>query len=228
MTPTWATGDGSVRLFNADCMSVLPFIAADAIVTDPNYGIGEARANNASRSCLAESKDYGVEDWDDKPCSPEQIAAMRSVAPWQVIFGGNYFNLPPTSCYLVWDKLNGNNDFADCELAWTNLKKAVRRIQFRWHGMIRDEECERVHPTQKPVTVMRWAMSHLPIGVGTICDPFMGSGTTGIACLRDGRHFIGIEKNAGHFANAVKRIESELNRAPLFDESPAIVQRELI
>jgi DNA modification methylase len=216
MKPTWERE--WIQLFHGDCRDVLPSLSGvDAVVTDPPYGIGEAAGKNKSRGNLAVAKDYGCDSWDDKPMCGDVLAEVLRVATWQIIFGGNYYDLPPTSCWLVWDKLNGTNDFADCELAWTNLKKAVRRIQFRWNGMIRDGyDGERVHPTQKPVDVMQWCLSHLPANSDVILDPFMGSGTTGVACIRTGRKFIGIEKEKKYFDIAVKRITDELDRAPLF------------
>jgi len=228
MQPDWQTDDGAVRLYCGDCLDVLPTLGGvDACVTDPPYGIGEARSNNKSRSALAVSKDYGVSDWDDAPASPASLAYARGRSRWQVIFGGNYFELPPARCWLVWDKLNGENDFADCELAWTNLDKAVRRIQFRWHGMIRDEKGDRVHPTQKPIGVMEWCIKHLPADSQMILDPFMGSGTTGVACVRLGRQFIGIERERKYFDIAVKRITEELGRMRLFEPVAKVTQKTM-
>lgn len=227
MTPTWQNDSGSVQLYCADCLDVLPTLesgSVDAVVADPNYGIGadaaqHIRANYPYGHALAPSKDYGNTNWDNIPASPATIAECRRVSRWQIIFGGNYFDLPPSRCWLVWDKMNGNNNYADCELAWTNLDKPVRRLAFRWHGMLRDEPGKRVHPTQKPVGMITWVMSQLPPDATTILDPFMGSGTTGVACVRTGRRFVGIEIDSKYFAIAVKRIEAELNRFPLF--SPA-------
>lgn len=230
MTPTWQTDDGAIRLYLGDCLDVLPTLEAgsvDAVVTDPPYGIGadrqlKERANKQHGKAMAPSKDYGSLEWDQRPAPDAAIDECRRVSRWQVIFGGNYFRLPPARCWLVWDKLNGNNDYADCELAWTNLNKAVRRIQFMWHGMLRDEEGERVHPTQKPVEVMRWCIGHLPDDCHTILDPYMGSGTTLIAAMRMGRKAIGIEKEPRYFEIAVKRIECELNRFPLLEPAAKV------
>jgi DNA modification methylase len=230
MKPHWQTGDGSIRLFNADAAAVLPHFGPSefaACVTDPPYGIGEAAGKNKSRGLLAVSKDYGNLEWDNVPAPTALITRCRQVSRWQVIFGGNYFELPPSSCWLVWDKMNGETDFADCELAWTNLRKAVRKISFRWHGMLRDEEGERVHPTQKPVRVMQWAIGHCPDS-DTVIDPFAGSFTTAIACIRMGKRFVGIERESKYFFDGVARIEDELQRNILFEKPPAIVQRSLL
>lgn len=220
---------GDCRLILGDCLEIMPTLGkVDAVVTDPPYGIGEARGKNKSRGLLATSKDYGCSDWDDRPCSPEQIAAIKSSSKHQIIFGGNYFELPPTSCWLVWDKKNGNTDFADCELAWTNLPKAVRRIEWTWHGMIRKGDDIREHPTQKPVGVIEWCLTHIP-DAETILDPFMGSGTTGVACVKLGRKFIGIEIDETYFEIACKRIREAYAQPDLFIESarPQPVQEDL-
>jgi site-specific DNA-methyltransferase (adenine-specific)/modification methylase len=216
---------GDATLYLGDCMDILPTLAkVDAVITDPPYGIGEARANNKSRSCLAQSKDYGISDWDDRPPSDELIELMRSKGEFQAFFGGNYFTLPPTSCWLVWDKLNGNNDFADCELVWTNWPRAVRRLQWRWHGMIRQGNEDRYHPTQKPLEVMKWVIELCP-KADTILDPFMGSGTTGVAAIQLGRKFIGIEREPKYFDIAVKRLKQAVAQGQLFaPEQPKQIQ----
>ena len=212
---------GDCVLMLGDCLEVMPTLGpVDAVVTDPPYGIGEARKPNVSRSCLAQSQDYKRSNWDDLPASMEQIEIIRAVSRYQIIFGGNYFEgLGPTSCWLVWDKENGENDFADCELAWTNLPKAVRRIQWRWHGMIRKGNDVRQHPTQKPVGVMEWCIGHLP-KAETILDPFMGSGTTLVACAKLGRRGIGIELDPDYFEIACKRVEEAYRQPDLFIEQP--------
>lgn len=210
---------GDALLYLGRCEDVLRTIGrVDAIVVDPPYGIGEARGKNASRSCLSVSRDYGVEDWDDRPLEPAAIHMFLACSRWQIIFGGNYYHLPPTACWLVWDKQNGATDFADCELAWTNLPKAVRRIYWMWQGMLRKGDDPRgLHPTQKPVGVIQWCIGHLPADVETICDPCMGSGTTGVACARLGKRFIGIEQDSRYFATAVRRITEAHRQGRLFD-----------
>ena len=194
------------ELWCGDCLEVMPLLGkVDAVVTDPPYGIGENDRKVASRGKLALPTDYGAFSWDAIPCPPEALRLILRKSKHQVIWGGNYFDLPPTSCVLVWDKQN-SGDFADCEIAWTNLPKAARLIQWRWNGMIRKGAEDRVHPTQKPVGVMRWCLDHLPEAVESVLDPFMGSGTTGVACAKLGRRFIGIEIDPSYFAIAVKRI----------------------
>lgn len=200
---------GNATLYCADSSNILPDLGkVDAVVTDPPYGIGEAAGKNKSRSNIAEAKNYGSKSWDNKPVDPALMQLVLAAAKHVIMFGGNYYPMPPSSCWLVWDKENGANDFADCELAWTNLSKAVRRIRYMWNGMLRaNNEPRGDHPTQKPVGVMKWCINQLPENSRTILDPFMGSGTTGVAAIQLGYQFIGIEKEAEYFDIACRRIE---------------------
>jgi DNA modification methylase len=220
---------GDATLYLGDCMDILPTLSkVDAVITDPPYGINENSKKVASRGKLAAPKDYGDFDWDKAPPSDQLIELIRTKGQHQAFFGGNYFTLPPTSCWLVWDKLNGDNDFADCELAWTNWPKAVRRLQWRWNGMIRQGNEERYHPTQKPLEVMKWVITLCPKSE-TILDPFMGSGTTGVAAIQMGRQFIGIEREPKYFDIACKRIEQAVAQPRLFEDvSPKQEQASLI
>ena len=199
---------GDCTLYLGDCLDVMadmPDNSVDAVITDPPYGIGESNEKNLMRGLLAQPKDYGHYDWDKYPASPEQIAEIMRVSSNQVIFGGNFFELPPSPCWIVWDKQN-TGDFADCELAWTSYKTAVRKIEWMWNGMIRRGNEERFHPTQKPLGVMKWILVYYTKENNTILDPFMGSGTTGVACVQTGRKFIGVEIEPKYFDIACERI----------------------
>ena len=201
----------------------------DALVTDPPYGIGEAAGANKSRGNIAVARDYGNDDWDNDPISPELLDAIRSKAKWQIIFGGNYYALPATKCWLVWDKINGDNDFADCELAWTNLPKAVRRLRFMWNGMLRAHgEPRGDHPTQKPIGVMKWCIEHLPEDVETILDPFMGSGSTLVSAVKMGKKAIGIEKDKKYFDIACRRVKEAYDQPDLFVNTQAAPIQEVL
>jgi len=216
---------GNARLYLGDCRAILPTLPkVDAVITDPPYGIDETSAKVASRQrkpgaskALADQRDYGVFNWDQEAIDDDLIRMVREAGQWAVIFGGNYYALPAAKCWLVWDKENGDNDFADCELAWTNLPKAVRRIRFMWNGMLRaNGEMRGDHPTQKPIGVMSWAINHLPKPNNLILDPFMGSGTTGVACANLGRSFIGIERESRYFDIACRRIEDAQRQSRMF------------
>ena len=201
---------GGITIYHGDCREILPRLQpCDLLLTDPPYGIGEARSRNKTRSKLATSKDYGDAAWDDEPVPAWAMELARTLCRWQIIFGGNYYDLPRAKCWLVWDKENGENDFADCELAWTNLDKAVRRLRHQWHGMLRKGREERWHPTQKPLDVMAWALRHAPDDVGTVLDPWMGSGTTLRAAKDHGKRAIGIEREERYCEIAANRLAQE-------------------
>lgn len=129
---------GDCTLYLADCLQVLPTLGCvDALVTDPPYGINEAAGKSATRRKNGVyRRDYGDKNWDSQTCDDAVHAAIR-LARWSIVFGGNYYRLPPSSCWLVWDKLNGSTHFADCELAWTNLPIAVKKISLLWNGLAR-------------------------------------------------------------------------------------------
>lgn len=160
MTPYYQ--DESVCIYHSDCRELLPFLPkTDLLLTDPPYGIKAARYNKGDTRSTPmtggrkpiQCRDYGQQDWDDEPIPSWIFDWLMERTKHQIIFGGNYYQLPPATCWLVWDKDNGESHAADCELAWTNLKKAVRRIRYRWNGMLQEPGCPkdaRVHPTQKP------------------------------------------------------------------------------
>ena len=222
---------GDCLLLQGDCREVMPVLPkVDAVVTDPPYGIGVDRsmaANSGTKhgKALAAKRTYVASGWDDEPIGAAHISMMLGGADQAIIFGGNYFPLPPSRCWLVWDK-KVNGEFADCELAWTNLDKPVKRIEWMWNGMLRKgQEQRNTHPTQKPVGVMEWCINHLP-AARTILDPFMGSGTTGVACVNLDRQFIGVELDPGYFDIACKRVDDATRQPRLFSEPVAKPKQE--
>lgn len=202
--------DASVTLYNADCMEVLPHLGRfDLLLTDPPYGIGaDNQKRILSREKIAAARDYGNSNWDSQICE-EGVELAMGVANTQIVFGGNYYLMMPSPCWLVWDKDNGSNDFADCELAWTNMKRAVRKFKWRWNGMLQEHAGSkkeiRVHPTQKPLALMRWCLSFAP-DAETVLDPFAGSGTTGVACKLEGRKAVLIEISEEYCEKAAERL----------------------
>jgi len=206
---------GGITIYHGDCREIMPTLEpVDLVLTDPPYGIGEARTGNATRSALAVSRDYGDASWDDAPPVRETIDAVVAAGTNAIVFGGNYFALPASPCWLVWDKDNGANDFADCELAWTNLSTAVRRIRWRWQGMLQEHggnhKEARQHPTQKPLAVMKWCIERVPGNPQTILDPFMGSGTTLRAAKDLHRKAIGIEIDERYCEIAANRLRQNV------------------
>lgn len=205
---------GRATLYCGDCRDILPTVGkVDAVVTDPPYGIGAAKAG--AHSSIRDNDAWEAQCWDDGRPDAELFAALMEAAPTVAIWGGNYFAdlLPPSSGWLCWRKPEAETGFslADIELCWTNLEFAARcRTYARRDG--------NQHPTQKPVSIMRWT---LDFALGqTILDPFMGSGTTGVAAVQMGRDFIGIEREPKYFDIACRRIEEAQRQADLFIEQP--------
>lgn len=204
--------DEAVTIYNADCRKVLPFLERfDLLLTDPPYGINESSRKQKSRQGhgLANQKDYGEYEWDKEPPPRWFLDAAQAASEQAILWGGNYYGLPASSCWLVWDKDNGETDFADCELAWTNMRRAVRRFKWKWQGMLQenmgDKKEQRVHPTQKPLALMRWCLSLVPDAL-TVLDPFMGSGTTLVAAKLEGRKAVGIEISEKYCEAAANRL----------------------
>jgi site-specific DNA-methyltransferase (adenine-specific) len=206
-----------ITIFHGDCREILPTLTkVDLVLTDPPYGIGENANRIKSRTKLAKTTDYGSFDWDKEPASLEEITLTLSAGDGAIVWGGNYFHVPPSRGWLVWDKQNSGN-FADCELAWTNLQMSVRMFRFMWNGMIRAGEARgipRVHPTQKPLELMTWCITkaddHFDRPTKTILDPFMGSGTTLRAAKDLGRQAIGIELEEKYCEIAARRLQQEV------------------
>jgi len=201
---------GDATLYLADCLEVLPTLPkVDAVITDPPYGIG------ANRQTLGKGKkDFARGDeWDSE--APD-LAACVVAGRLRCFWGGNYFadQLPVTNDWLVWHKLNDGRSFSECEMAWTNFGRQTRHLSHHWSGE------EKNHPTQKPLPVMLWCIEQAG-NPQTILDPFMGSGTTGVAAIQLGRRFIGIEREPKYFDIACERISRAVAQGRLFDEPPA-------
>lgn len=202
---------GGQRLILGDCLEVMPLLGkVEAVVTDPPYGIDYGRSGGFSASHGWGNWRENVE-WDKERPQPEVFKAILDNSKDQIIWGGNYFAdlLPPSMRWLAWDK--GQRDFslADMELAWTSQQKAVRVFTYA-RGKARNDGKQ--HPTQKPVALMKWCLGFLP-DAKTILDPFMGSGTTLVACQKLGRQGIGIELDPDYFDIACKRVD-EASRQP--------------
>lgn len=214
---------GGCELYLGDCLEILPSLPlADALISDPPYGIGFAHSGGGGGIGGGRySSKFGKVTivGDDQPFDPQPFLKL---APVTVLFGANHFadKLPASPKWLIWDKRKGftRNDFADCEIAWTNLKGVARVINHYWNGMMKDSErgVPRVHPTQKPIAVMEWVLGETTTAGQRVLDPFMGSGTTGVACVRSGRRFIGIEIDENYFDIACGRIRDAQRQPDLF------------
>ena len=215
---------GNQRLILGDCLQVMPTLGRfDACLCDPPFGIGrdgqvKTTGGNGGR------KFYEHKGWDSERPAPEVFEIIRTISDEQVIWGGNYFAdlLPPSMRWLVWDKGQRINQ-SDGELAWTSQQKALRITERNRVALMTDGA---VHPTQKPVALMEWCLGFLP-DAKTILDPFMGSGTTLVACQKIGRHGTGIEIDKDYFEIACRRVE-EAARQPdlLIPETRAAPMQE--
>lgn len=212
---------GDCTLYRADCMEVLPGLSVDAVVTDPPYGIGESGGKFRGRKGGGH-RVLPKKEWDKETPKKEVFDLIIGISSCQIIWGGNYFSdkLPVSRGWLYWDKKMGG-DFSDGEIAWTSMDKALRSFSEcnKFHG--------KQHPTQKPVQLMQWCIGHLPHETGTILDPFMGSGTTGVACVKLGKTFVGIELDPEYFDIACKRIEDAYRQPDFFVEAAKSEQKIL-
>lgn len=204
---------GDCRLIQGDCLKVMPLLGeVDAVVTDPPYGIGIA--NNPVR------QRHTKKDWDANPINAECLKLVRAVSAEQIIWGGNYFALPPSRGFLVWDKRQPQDfSLAMCEQAWWSRDANAKVFSKSVLGY------EKSHPTQKPVALMEWCLGFLP-DAETILDPFMGSGTTLVACAKLGRKGIGIEVDEDYFNIACKRVEDAYRQPDLFVAPPSEPEQE--
>jgi DNA modification methylase len=212
---------GNARLILADCRNVLPALdAIDAIVTDPPYGIDHCNSGGFSASHGWRQTRESVA-WDKERPSADWLHWLGRAADYVAIWGGNYFAdcLPPSMGWLIWDK--GQTDFslADVEMAWTSRWQAARRLMLPRAVLVKEGG---FHPTQKPLAVMQFTIEKLSIPHGyTIVDPYMGSGSTGIAAFRSGYHFVGIEICEEYFEIACRRIEEAQRQPDMFVHTPA-------
>lgn len=212
---------GDAVLYLGDCREILPSLGrVDAVVTDPPYGLGDwnNRGSNAGRpfnSEITQAWDVGISGAD--------IEAMRSASRHQIFWGANYYLdfLPLSKQMLVWNKGIQGMHFNDCEIAWcSQWREACRVFDLSPSGL------EKQHPTQKPLALMTWCVDRLPKEASTVLDPYMGSGTTGVACVKVGRKFVGIEINPAYFDIACRRIEEASKQTDMFIERPAPPKQE--
>lgn len=234
------------QIIHADCveiMSQLPAKYVDLVLTDPPYGIGECRGQHKSRNAnrvdrrngrpiIINHPGYEISEWDLRPPPIQVWVLLQSISQNQIVWGGNYVaeHLGNSPCWIVWDKVNGNSDFADCELAWTSFKSAVRLVAFMWSGFCQGKSiaegrtnqgdkslCEpRVHPTQKPVALFKWCLEKYSKPGDLVLDPFAGSGTTALACHALGRRFICIEREKSYVDIARNRLKEAQAQLDLF------------
>ena len=216
-----------IELHNEDCMELMkryPDNYFKLAIVDPPYGIGEDGKKNHSRGKLSKPTLYLDKDWDISPPSAEYFFELQRVSKNQIIWGANHFielisgsNSP---CWIVWDKVNGENDFADCELAWTSFPTAVRKFDFRWAGMMQGDmkhKETRIHPTQKPVALYKWLLSNYAKQGDKILDTHGGSMSIAIACHDLGFDLTLSELDKDYFEAGKKRLANHQAQFSLFE-----------
>jgi DNA modification methylase len=186
--------------------------AINAIITDPPYGIGgkwQGGSNPKHGWGKAAQQQRKRNSWDERSPSPDDFCTILSLDVPTIIWGGNYFSsLPVSRGWLVWNKPERGFTLSEAELAWTNLDTVIRVCDCA------RSDSDREHPTQKPVKLMLWCLHQLKLPKGSvILDPYMGSGTTGVACLLAGYEFIGCELDPEYFTLAKERMKKTKIRA---------------
>ena len=217
---------GDATLYLGDCMDILPTLdKVDAVITDPPYGIGADKGKKGSipfKGGKSYERGWHPENTWDKDRPNKQIFDLMIKNSYKaIIWGGNYFAdwLSPQGKWLWWDKCQTMPTYGDGELAWTNLSGTTPK-KFVWaNNKIFADRTVRHHPTQKPLELMAWCIEQAG-NPQTILDPFMGSGTTGVAAIQLGRKFIGIEREPKYFDIACKRIEQAVSQGQLFAPEP--------
>lgn len=208
---------GPCTLYCADYRAVLPLLpAVTAVVADPPYG-NNYRQKRSRDKWVRPDAEHGAIVGNAEPFDP---APLLQLAPTVILWGANYYadKLPPNGKWLVWDKRENTtpDDGADVEMAWTNLRGVPRMHRQLWRGICRRGEenvsrgAKKLHPNQKPVALMDWCLQQAGVTeADMVLDTHMGSGTTGVACLRRGIRFVGVEVDPIHYATAVARLRAE-------------------
>ncbi|MBN3757192.1 site-specific DNA-methyltransferase [Paraburkholderia sp. Tr-20389] len=214
---------GDATLYLGDCREILPTLPrVDAVITDPPYGMGDKLSGSGSGRWKKLYVEKGGFSWDQE--APQEVVELLLKADKAIIWGGNFFELPPSRAWLVWNKIIRNFSTSVCELAWTNLDRPVDAFDYS-HGQLATEG--KHHPTQKPLPLMKWCVDRVG-DAAVILDPFMGSGSTGVAAIQMGRKFIGIEREPKYFDIACRRIEDAQRQESLFEpEAPKAEQTAL-
>lgn len=218
-----------IELLNVDCMEYMaaqPDNAFDLAIVDPPYGIkADSHRKNDRRSTITQATKFHNALWEQPRPTAEYFAELRRVSKNQIIWGGNHLaDLIGefSSCWIVWDKHTGSNDFADCELAYTSFKTAVRKFSYPWNGMIqgfhgnKSKNEKRIHPTQKPVKLYQWILGKYAKPGQRIIDTHLGSGSSAIAANYFGCEFVGCEIDKTYFDDSVKRFNLATAQLDMF------------
>ena len=206
-----------INIYNQDCLEAMREMSDnqfDLAIVDPPYGINAANMQMGNNS----RKKWGKKDWDKNTPTPEYWNELFRVSKNQIVWGGNYFYLPPSKCWVVWDKNNGESDFADGEMAWTSFDKPMRIKKIHWTGSASNWEDTKgkIHPTQKPVKLYEWLLMNYAKEGDKILDTHLGSGSIAIACHNLGYDLTGYELDKEYYDNAIKRIKNHQAQTRIF------------
>ena len=210
--------DTMIELLNCDCMeymATVPDKYFDLAIVDPPYGIGASnykRGGTKYGNSKAFCKTYEPKDWDNNTPDKTYFDELLRISKNQIVWGGNYFasSLPDSSCWLIWDKVTGDNLYADAELAWTSFEKAVRKFTWMWKGMFQQNMAnkeDRIHPTQKPIKLYEWLLMNYAKKGQRVFDSHLGSGSSAIAAHYFGVDFVGCELDKDYFEAAKTRFD---------------------
>lgn len=195
----------------------------DLAVVDPPYGIGESKRKREHRTDRWKNppkKQHNPKDWDNRCPDESYFQELIRVSKNQIIWGANHFieRIPNanSSCWLVWDKKNGESDFSDCELAWTSFDTAVRMFSWLWNGFQKQQPEHRIHPTQKPVALYDWIFDKYAKAGDKILDTHLGSQSSRIAAWKHGLDFTGFELDEDYFREGCKRFDNFAAQQRLF------------
>ena len=214
-----------INLNHGDCLDAMKQMHDDQFdlaIVDPPYGININKQSQGKGGGVAKKIEYTKKDWDSSSPDKLYFEELIRVSKNQIVFGANHFisKIPfDSSCWIIWDKDNGETDFADCELAWTSFKTSVRKFKWKWSGMLQGDmknKEQRIHPTQKPVKLYEWILDNYAKNGDKILDTHIGSGSTAIACHNRGFDLTGFEIDEEYFNAAVKRLKNHQSQLRMF------------
>ncbi len=220
---------GSARLYLGDCMEILPSLApVDAVITDPPFGVGNFVQVTGRLRGRGEGRAAAV-DWNESPPPEQFFRLLQAKSKHRIIWGANFFNcFEDRGGAIVWDKRQSMPNFSKADIASCTHFQKTEVVTIPWTNFTVAREAETDHPCERPVSLYEWCIDYLPAHK-SVLDPFMGSGSVGVACLRMGKSFVGIERDERHFENACERISNALRQPPLvFAEALGQMEQETL